>query len=222
MNYFQFNLLSFSEPGAEPKLEEFTPEEFARARDLFQRLRHQHFLKTRSGDALNGYYPYSQLRLVELTEDNIVVEERLVASDQLEMNEFAVADPLTERLVEARLEGMEWFVQDEDGDRSFFESEDEAIAHAVSNPEVRLQLYNLDRYLDLVEERNLRFFLQNRPAISTNMLESLCKMGRGTLSKIKNAQRQMNRKQYKRAMNVLPFYGYQPHVDLRDLTKKAP
>ena len=217
MNYFQFNLIHFPEAGADAEITEFTQDEFAKSREQYQRLRHQHFLKSRAGDATNGFYPYTQIRLVEMTETEEVVEEMLIASNQLEANEFAIGDPLTERLVEAHKEGMRWFAQDPEGDRAFFETEDEAIAHAISDPEAGLQLYNLNRFLDLMEERNLRFFLRNRPAISTNMLESLCKMGRGTLSKIKNGQRQMNRKQYARAMNVLPFYGYQPHVDLRVL-----
>lgn len=83
---------------------------------------------------------------------------------------------------------------------------------------MKWQLYNLDKYLDAMEGHSIQYFLHERGAISTNQLEALADLGRGTLSKINNGQRVLSRKQYGRIVRVLQHYGYVAWVDLRNVT----
>lgn len=221
MHQLQFSLRHYASAEGKPELQLFEADEFFKAREAYQRLRHRIFKQARTGDPVSGFVPFVELWITELDEKLELQDEKKMASTRHELRQFPIGDPVTESLVREYEGGMRWFAQDEDGDRSFFESETEALAHANSVSEARLRLYNLDRHLDKLEERNLRYFLRNRPAISTNQVEALCGVARGTLSKVKNGQRRMNRPQYHRFMEILPDYGYEPHIDLRLLEQEA-
>ncbi|MEM7039483.1 MAG: hypothetical protein AAF570_21090 [Bacteroidota bacterium] len=199
----------------------FPPEEFCKARELWQRCRDHDFRSARTGDFLRGYFPRSVLYLQQNDEEGEETARFPILSNARKPTPRIAADPLAEAFLNAYAEGRRWFVEDAEGLRIFFKTEQDAIEHARAETDKGRQLFNLDRYLDRMEERNVRCFLHHRPAISTNQLEVLCGFGRGTLSKVKNGNRKLSRKHYPKLLEVLTPYGFEPHVDLRRVESMA-
>ena len=210
----QYQLSRHPEPGAEPTTENFAPEAYCKAKLNWARACAADLREPRS--AYQGrWYPYSTLRLVAIDAEGEVEEGPIIEENHSYEGREATHEPLAEELLAARNRGHEWFEQDTEFNRTFFVTEPEAIEFGRNTHDAAWTLYNLDRYLEDLEGRNIRCFLNHRSALSTNRLEELASLGRGTLSKIKNGQRKLSSKQYPRLMRILPHYGYTPHVDLR-------
>lgn len=210
----QYQLSRYPVAGEEPVAENFPPEAYCKAQLKWARACASDLRQARSKDK-GKWYPYSTLRLVAIDAEGEESIGRLVHENHSYEGREATQEPLAEELVAARNKGFEWFEQDAEFNRTFFVTEPEAIEFGRNTHDAEWTLYNLDRYLQELEGRNIRCFLNHRSALSTNRLEELAGLGRSTLSKIKNGQRKLSPRQYPRLMRVLPHYGYKPHVDLR-------
>jgi hypothetical protein len=210
----QYQLSRHAEAGAGPSTENFAPEAYCKARLAWARACAADLRAPRS-HAQGRWYPYSTLRLVAIGPEGEPDEGRVIEENHSYEGREATHEPLAEELLAARNRGHEWFEQDTEFNRTFFVTEPEAIRFGRNTHEAAWTLYNLDRYLEDLEGRNIRCFLNHRSALSTNRLEELAGLARGTLSKIKNGQRKLSAKQYPRLMRILPHYGYVAHVYLR-------
>lgn len=222
MTDYQFDVLHFSAPNKEPETLTYDKEDYRKAGEKFTLWRIRDFTTDRMGDPDRGFYPYTAMLVRQFDEEGNEVDRQELASNRMEQQQFSRIEPVIEELHEAHNEGKRWFVEHENGERFFYLTEAEALTHKPQFPGEQWMIFNLDNYLDGLEERNLRYFLNHRPALSTNKIESLCGVARGTLSKIKNGQRRLNRKQYERLIPILSYYGYTPHLDLRQLDKYQP
>lgn len=210
----QYQLSRYTTASEEPVAENYPPEAFCKAQLKWARACAADLRIERSREN-SHWYPYSTLRLVALDAEGAESTGRLIHENHSYEGRDATQEPLAEELLSARNRGFEWFEQDEEFNRTFFVTEPEAIEFGRNTHDAAWTLYNLERYLEDLEGRNIRCFLNHRSALSTNRLEELAGLGRGTLSKIKNGQRKLSPKQYPRLMRILPHYGYSPHVDLR-------
>jgi hypothetical protein len=210
----QYQLSRFTAAGDDPIAEKFPPEAYCKAQLQWARACAADLRSPRTKDQ-SRWYPYSELRLIAIEEDGEESAGRVIHENHSYEGRDATQEPLAEELLTARNRGFEWFEQDAEFNRTFFITEPEAIEFGRNTHEADWTLYNLERYLEELEGRSIRCFLNHRSALSTNRLEELAGLGRGTLSKIKNGQRKLSPRQYPRLMRVLPHYGYLPHVDLR-------
>lgn len=216
--YFGYLLVHQDGPEAEPTNTEFGWDDYCRARESYLMRHEQDTTRKRSGHFTTGLYPNSQLYFIQKDENLEETNRIKILSNRHQPFPFGRIEPMARLLLFQRQNGMEWFVEDADHQRVFFETENEALRFTQSAPPgERWKFYNLDRHLDSMEGRSIQFFLLQRSALSTNQLEILADLGRGTLSKIKNGQRVLSRKQYDRIVRVLQHYGYVAWVDLRQL-----
>jgi hypothetical protein len=214
--YHAYHLVHQANPESEPVTQEFGRDEYFKAREAYL-LRHE--LDTdspRQGHFTTGLFPHTQLYWLQYDGEHVEVKRRKVLSNKHQPYPFGRMEPLAKVLMTLRNAGKEWFVEDDDQQREFFATENDALAFAkAAHPGEKWQLFNMDKYLDAMEGRSIQHFLHHRSALSTNQLEVLADLGRGTLSKIKNGQRVLSRKQYGRIIRVLQHYGYVAWVDLR-------
>jgi hypothetical protein len=223
--YYVYLLEHHAAPEALPETKEFGFEDYCIAREAYLQRHEQDTYTSRSGHFTTGLYPNTQLFLLHLDADRQEVKRRRILSNRHQPYPFGRMEPLAKSLLTARNAGKQWFAEDEDQQREFFDTESEALAFSkkayssedTSHRLEKWQLYNLDRHLDMLEGRSIQYFLLQRSALSTNQLEVLADLGRGTLSKIKNGQRILSRKQYGRIVRVLQHYGYVAWVDLRQV-----
>jgi hypothetical protein len=226
-NYFAYALVHQASPKSEATQKEFGMDEFCKAREAYLQRHENDTAHPRKGHFTTGLFPNTQLYLLHLDADRIETERTKILSNRHQPFPLGRMEPLAKQLIAQRSEGMEWFVENTDDQRVFFATEPEAITFAndqfaPKDPEAiseKWQLFNLDRHLDFMEGQSIQHFLQHRSALSTNQLEILADLGRGTLSKIKNGQRVLSRKQYGRIVRVLQHYGYVAWVDLRQLVE---
>lgn len=219
---YQFDVKHFTDADQEPEILTFEMDDYRKAGEKFTLLRISDFQFERTGSTLKGYFPYTTLTVRKLDDEGNELDQEVLATNQRERRQFSHTEPMIEELFEAHEEGKRWFVQNEKMERHFYITESEALTHQPELPKDKWSIFNLDRHLVELEGRNMRYFLNHRPALSTNKIESLCGVGRGTLSKIKNGQRKLNRKQYRRLLPILSYYGYVPHLDLRQLKDGEP
>jgi hypothetical protein len=214
--YYAYALVHQAGPDSEPVTQEFGRDDYCKAREAYL-VRHERDTDApRTGHFTTGLFPHTQLFFVQYDGERVEVKRRKILSNRHQPYPFGRMEPVAKALLMLRNAGKEWFVEDGDEQREFFKREDEALAFvAGAHPGERWQVYNLDKYLDALEGRSIQHFLVNRSALSTNQLEVLADLARGTLSKIKNGQRVLSRKQYGRIVRVLQHYGYVGWVDLR-------
>ena len=209
----QYRVERYASSDAISETELFSTEDYCKARLCWEKA-HVSDLSDQREEVDDKWYPHTTLQLVETDDEGNEIDIRTIEENFSAEGEIA-AEPLAEELLAAQNRGMEWFEQDGEFNRSFFTSEIDAVEFGRNTHDKDWTLYNLERYLEHLEGRNIRCFLSTHSAISTNKLEELAGLARGTLSKIKNGQRKLSRKQYPRIMKILPHYGYVPHVDLR-------
>jgi hypothetical protein len=214
--YFAYALVSQATADAEPVTRQFTHKEFCQAREHYLQMHEHDTAQPRSGHFTTGYFPNTQLYLLQMDAEKIEENRVKVMSNRHQPYPFGKIEPLAKLLLDTRNLGYEWFAENTDTQRQFFKTESDAqtFVQAQEQPK-QWQLYNLDKHLDHMEGQSIQHFLVQRSAISTNQLEILAELGRGTLSKIKNGQRILSRKQYGRIARVLQHYGYVAWVDLR-------
>jgi hypothetical protein len=214
--YFAYALVLQATATSEPVTKEFAMADYCKARESYLQMHERDTAQPRSGHFTTGYFPNTQLYLITLDADKVEVDRQKILSNRHQPYPFGRMEPLAKSLLESRKAGMEWFVENDDEQRQFFETENDALTFTkAAHPAEKWQLYNLDKHLDFMEGQSIQYFLHQRSALSTNQLEILADLGRGTLSKIKNGQRILSRKQYGRIVRVLQHYGYVAWVDLR-------
>ncbi len=216
--YFAYTIVSQASAEAEAVTQQFAQSEYCRARETYLQMHERDTVNKRAGHFTTGYFPNTQLFMLQLDAAKLEENRVKVLSNRHQPYAFGKMEPLAKLLLDTRNLGFEWFAENEDSQRQFFKTEAETHAFAVAQPDAaKWQLYNLDKHLDFMEGQSIQYFLLQRSAISTNQLEVLADLGRGTLSKIKNGQRILSRKQYGRIARVLQHYGYVAWVDLRML-----
>ncbi|MEM0997635.1 MAG: helix-turn-helix transcriptional regulator [Bacteroidota bacterium] len=216
-----YRLSRWNTPDAAPQAELFEPEAYCQAVRKWTQACRRDLQRPRTATA-GRWFPCSQLDLISWDTEGNEVELRTLEENHSYAGREATREPLAEELLAARNAGHEWFEQDGEFNRAFFVTEPEAIEFGRNAHDAEWTLYNLERYLEALEGNNIQCFLRQRSALSTNRLEELAGLGRGTLSKIKNGQRKLSRRQYPRLMRILPHYGYQAHVDLRLIDPPLP
>lgn len=216
--YYGYALVHQGSATEEPETRFFGAAAFCEARESYLKRHEGDTHRPRKGHFTTGYFPYSQLFFVVYDAERTEVERHRIMGNRHQAQPFGRVEPMATTLLMQRNAGLEWFLEDDDEQRVFFQTEADAVdylrAHAA---EGKWQVYNLDKHLDHMEGRSIQHFLTQRSALSTNQLEILADLGRGTLSKIKNGQRILSRKQYGRIVRVLQHYGYVAWVDLRQL-----
>lgn len=223
--YFAYALVHQPNPDSEPTSKEFGMDEFCKAREAYLQRHESDTASPRKGHFTTGLFPNTQLFLLQLDGERSEIERIKILSNRHQPFPFGRVEPLAKLLMTQRAAGIEWFVENDDEQRIFFATEPEAITFANAqfapkdseSKSEKWQIFNLDRQLDFMEGQSIQHFLLHRSALSTNQLEILADLGRGTLSKIKNGQRILSRKQYGRIVRVLQHYGYVAWVDLRQL-----
>lgn len=219
--YFGYLLVHQDGPDAEPTNTEFGHDDYCQAREAYLMRHERDTTRKRSGHFTTGLFPNSQLFFIQRDDAQQETNRIKILSNRHQPYPFGRVEPMARLFLHQRQHGMEWFVEDADHQRVFFEKEAEALKFTqAAPPGERWKFYNLDRHLDSMEGRSIQFFLMQRSALSTNQLEILSDLGRGTLSKIKNGQRILSRKQYSRIVRVLQHYGYVAWVDLRLLEEE--
>ncbi len=216
-SYFAYSLQHLASSDSELETSEFGMEDFCIAREAYLQHHERDTNQHRTGDIASGFFPQTQLFFLELDEERKETNRLEIMSNKVQVYPFGAIEPLAYLLLHHRNEGYEWFVEDSDAQRSFFKAEIEAINFVNSNNDEQWKILNLDKHMDYLEGKSIQYFLKQRSALSTNQLEILADLGRGTLSKIKNGQRALSRKQYHRIVRVLQHYGYVAWVDLREI-----
>jgi hypothetical protein len=214
--YFAYALVQQASADAEPITQQFTHKEFCMARETYLQMHERDTSQPRKGHFTTGYFPNTQLYMLQLDAEKTEENRVKVLSNRHQPYPFGRIEPLAKLMIDTRKLGYEWFVENEDTQRQFFKTEGDCHAYIRKQPDAKKwQVYNLDKHLDHMEGQSIQYFLVQRSALSTNQLEVLADLGRGTLSKIKNGQRILSRKQYGRIARILQHYGYVAWVDLR-------
>ena len=146
MTDYQFEVLHFPALGAEPEVFTYEKEDYRTAGEKFTLLRIRDFTTDRKGNPDRGYYPYTSMLFRQLDEEGKEIYREELASNRLEIQQFSKTEPVIEELHEAHMEGKNWFVEHENGERFFYLTEAEALTHPPHFPGEQWRIYNLDNY----------------------------------------------------------------------------